>query len=229
MSFNFYEVVSKDKKTININPNYAKHGIKIPFMMCISGPTGSGKSNAVLNLLLQFNRSFHEIIYCIKSADEPLLKHLEEKVGAIICEGADSVPPLSNFSIQDPVTGRLKRTDNLQRLIIFDDLILEKNANKTISEYFIKARKLNISCIKITQSYYQIPKLIRDNCKYFILTRNLLKKDLKMIFNIFPSKLTADEFYNLYMELTKDKLNFILLDIETRVIKKNIIEEKYEL
>ena len=52
-------------------------------------------------------------------------------------------------------------------LIIFDDMITDllnnKKLNPVITELLIKARKLNISLVFITQRYFVIPKNIRLN------------------------------------------------------------------
>jgi hypothetical protein len=224
---NFYDYIKTEK---TINPNYAIHGIKLPFRMCCAAPSGSGKSNGILNLIVALDKSFHEIIYCIKSGDEPLIQHLENKLGSgvQIYEGGE-VPLLESFSRKNPNTGRLERRDKKQRLIIFDDLILDRAANKIIAEYYVKARKLGFSMVYISQSYYQIPKMIRDNCQLFMLGRNLLKKDLRMILNVFPTELTLDRFSDLYNELTAEPMTFIIIDVEKRTIRKNIVSEPIKL
>ena len=52
-------------------------------------------------------------------------------------------------------------------LIVFDDIIVDminnKNLNKIVTELFIRGRKLNISIIFITQSYFKVPKDVRLN------------------------------------------------------------------
>jgi hypothetical protein len=112
---------------------------------------------------------------------------------------------------------------------VFDDLITDKNANKLASEYYIKGRKLGFSMCYIGQSFYQIPKIIRDNCQYFILGRNLLNKDLRMILSTFPTELTIEEFTELYNELTEEPLDVILIDIEKRKLRQNITGETINL
>lgn len=225
-SINFYEFVKSEKV---INPNYDKHGMKIPFRMLIAAPSGSGKTNALLNLILACDKTFHEIIVCVKSADEPLYRLLEDKLkDQVKFYENGEVPPLDQYSIKD-AKGKLKRIDKLQRLIVFDDLILDKAANRMAAEYYIKARKLGFSSAYIGQSYYQIPKNIRDNCQMFILGRNLLKKDLRMILTIFPTEMTLDEFSNLYNELTCDPLDVINIDVERKIIRKNITGEAIKL
>ena len=56
-------------------------------------------------------------------------------------------------------------------LIVFDDMIADmlsnKNLNPIVTELF---RKLNISLVFITQSYFAVPKNIRlDSTHYFIM------------------------------------------------------------
>ena len=223
---NFYNLI-KPKKTIN--PNYEKHGISVPFRMCISAPSGSGKTNGLLNLINHLDKTFHEIIICVKSSDEPLYELLIQKLKNVSVFENGEVPDISNYSSIDKTTKRLKKNDNKQRLIVFDDLILDKEANKKASEYYIKARKLNFSMVYIGQSYYQIPKMIPDNCQYFMLGRNLLKKDLRMILSVFPTEMELDDFANLYNELTNEPLDTILIDVNKKSIRKNIIGDIYKL
>ena len=52
-------------------------------------------------------------------------------------------------------------------LIFFDDIIadmlINKKLNPVVTELFIIGRKLNISLVFITQSYFAVPKIIRLN------------------------------------------------------------------
>ena len=49
-------------------------------------------------------------------------------------------------------------------LIVFDDIIADmlgnKKLNQIITESFIRGRKLNISLVFITQSYFTDPKIL---------------------------------------------------------------------
>ena len=50
-------------------------------------------------------------------------------------------------------------------LIVFDDMIADiinnKKLNPVVTELFIRGRKLNISIVFITQSYFKMPKDVR--------------------------------------------------------------------
>ena len=58
-------------------------------------------------------------------------------------------------------------------LIIFEDMIADmlsnKNLNSVVTELFIRGRKLNISLVFITQSYFAVPKNILNSTYYFIM------------------------------------------------------------
>lgn len=224
---NFYELIPKGEK--KINPNYATHGIDLPFRMLIAAPSGSGKTNQLMNLITHMDKTFHEIIICVKSADEPLYEMMINKLKNIVVYESGEVPLLSQYSKIDDKTKRLKRLDKKQRLIVFDDLITDRRANQIASEYYIKGRKLGFSMCYIGQSFYQIPKMIRDNCQIFLLGRNLLKRDLKLILSTFPTEITLDEFVDLYHYLTPENLDTVLINIDKKYIAKNIIGERIKL
>ena len=52
-------------------------------------------------------------------------------------------------------------------LIVFDntitDILFIKELNPTVAKLFIRGRKLNVSLVFITQSYFAVPKNIRLN------------------------------------------------------------------
>ena len=56
-------------------------------------------------------------------------------------------------------------------LIVFDDMIADmlsnKKLNPLVAELFIRGRKLNISLVFITQSYFVFPKNIRLNSTHY--------------------------------------------------------------
>ena len=61
-------------------------------------------------------------------------------------------------------------------LIVFDDLIADmihnKKLNSIVTELFIRGRKLNISLVFITQSYFKVPKDVRLNTNHFFYRKN---------------------------------------------------------
>ena len=70
-------------------------------------------------------------------------------------------------------------------LIVFDDMIADtiqnKKLNSKVTELFIRGRKLNISLVFITQSYFKVPKDVRLNTTHFFITKILSKRELQQI------------------------------------------------
>ena len=58
-------------------------------------------------------------------------------------------------------------------LIAFDDMIAyminNKKLNPVVTELFTRGRKLNISVVFITQSYFKVPKEVRVNTTHFFI------------------------------------------------------------
>ena len=68
-------------------------------------------------------------------------------------------------------------------LIVFDDKIADMiNNNKfnpIVTELFIRGRKLDISVVFITQSYFKVPKDVRLNSTHFFIMKIANKRELQ--------------------------------------------------
>ena len=68
-------------------------------------------------------------------------------------------------------------------LIVFDDMIADminnKKLNSIVTELFIRGRKLNISLVFITQSYFKVPKDVRLNTTHFFIAKIPNKRELQ--------------------------------------------------
>ena len=64
-------------------------------------------------------------------------------------------------------------------LLIFDDIIADimrsEKFKAILKELFIRCRKLNISILFITQSYFRTPKDARLNSTHYILMTHILE------------------------------------------------------
>ena len=76
------------------------------------------------------------------------------------------------------VTGKNRRI-----LIVFDDRIADmiNNNNPVVTEFFIRVRKLNISNVFFTQSFFKIPKDVRLNSTNFFIMEVPDKRELQKI------------------------------------------------
>ena len=62
-----------------------------------------------------------------------------------------------------------------KNLIVFGDMLADMINNKKlisiVTELFIRGRKLNISLVFITQSYFKVPKDVILNTTHFFITK----------------------------------------------------------
>lgn len=207
---NFYEAIPVDEEEERRkNPNLHVHGIKIPFRMLLVGASGSMKTNSALDIIEKFSGTFDHITVVCRNADEPLYNLLKKNVPKnqitlieIVGDDLSKLPKLSDMNKNSP-----------QTLVIFDDLVLVKN-QRPIVEFFIRARKLNCSCMYLTQGYFNSPKPIRSNCNYILLKKISSKRDLQLILSEYSLQVTLQELSAMYAECTRDKLDWFLIALE---------------
>ncbi len=205
---NFYEKVPKKLLDKTLNPHYKEHKIKVPFRMLIVGSSGSGKTNTVLNLINAMPDTFMSIYVITKNADEPLYCYLQTLIDSEqlkVLEGVENIPDLDKFNKKE------------NHLIIFDDLILDDL--KTVGNYFIRARKLGVSCCFLSQSYISPDKyfkLIRRNCNYLILKKLGGMRDVNLILREYSLGIDKKSFIDLYEKATSGGINnFLMIDNES--------------
>ena len=215
---NFYNHIPKSMLNNAYNPNYDLHLLKIPFRMVVNSPSGGGKSNYILNLIHLFskgNGTFKDIQIFTRNKNEPLYEFLVEKSNNKISiqEGLKNLPDLD----------KMDKKEN--HLVIFDDLVLEKNQDR-ICEYYIRARKMNCSIIYLSQSFYKIPKIIRSNCNYFVILKMGGNREVNLIMSEFSLGVSKDQLLNMYKYATNDKFNCLLIDVDdpTKKYRRNFTE-----
>ena len=74
-------------------------------------------------------------------------------------------------------------TDKERKILIgFDDMIADMINNKRlysiVTDLFIRGRKLNISLVFVTQSYFKVPKDVRLNSTHLFIMKIPNKKEL---------------------------------------------------
>jgi hypothetical protein len=219
----WYKKIPKKFLLKTHNPHFDTHHIKLPFRLIIAGNSGSGKTQTLLNLLYNMPDTFERIFIVTKCKAEPLYEYLEDKLGdkgLSIKEGLGELPDLDS----------LDKTQN--NLIVLDDLVNEPvKQQRPICDYFIRARKKNCSIIYISQSFYAVPKLIRDNISYLIIKQVSSMKNLTMICRECSLGIEKSQLKKIYDDATQSKQDFLMIDLETEPtdrFRKNF-DEIYEL
>jgi len=209
---NMYERMPKEFLDKVDNPNFHLHNFKLPFRMCIVAPSGSGKTNFLINLLKVFScgekGSFSTINIITKNKDEPLYKWITNKCDQIVIkEGLSNTPKLDDFDKEK------------NHLVVWDDLVLSKDLSM-VENYYIRARKLNCSVIFISQSYFKIPKIIRNNCSYMVLLKLSGNREVNIILSEFGLGITKEELIQLYEYATQEKFSPLVIDMEESADKR---------
>ena len=157
-------------------------------IILIIGGSVSGKTSALINLINEQNdidkmyfyaRDLNEpkYEYLIKKSKDAGIKHLNNPNIFIECSNTmDNVYK----NINDYNSNRRRKI-----LIAFDDMIADIMTNKKfqtiIKKLFIRCRKLNISLVFITQSYFSVPKDVRLNSTHYLIIKISNRKELRNI------------------------------------------------
>ena len=76
---------------------------------------------------------------------------------------------------------------------------------------FIRCRKLNISLVFITQSYFSVPKNVRLNLTHHLIMKINNKRDLQNISINHSADIDYKDFVNIYRECTKEPYSFLTI------------------
>lgn len=221
---NHYKAVPKKFKEEDRHyANEAKVKIKLPFRMCITGTSGSGKTNCLVEIIEQIN-AFDKIMIWAKDTEEPLYATMIDSVREAEKKTGASILTVSNDINDLPELKTISKENNT--LLIIDDMINEKDKMlKRVAEYYTMGRKKYVSPIFLSQSYFKIPKIIRENSNYFIFTKISGDRDLLMILKDFNLGVTEDQLIKLFRSASTGFPNFFLIDRQTNekdlVFRKN--------
>ena len=216
------------------NKNSSSEDSNWPFRMLIVGPSGSGKTNILLHLINNLHpidkiylyaKDIHELKYeyLINKREQTGIKNLNDPYAFI--EYSDDMN-----DVLDDINDYNKNRDK-KVLIVFDVMIADieynKNFKRIIKELFYRARKINVSIVFITQSYFRALKDARLNSTHYILMRIGNKKELKRIAEEKSGHLDYKDFFKMYNYCTKDPYSFMTIDTRptaTIQFKKNFNE-----
>ena len=119
-------------------------------------------------------------------------------------------------------------------LIVFDDMFADIMTNKEcqviIKELFIRCRKINISFVFITQSYFSVPKDVRLNSVHYLIMIINNKRELQNIAINHSADIDCQDFIKIYRECTKEPYNFLTIDTilpASDPLRKNLFDSLY--
>ena len=226
----------------NENKNRCKNNPLLPKSIrgIIIGKSGCGKTCLTLNLLLRdgwldynnlqvFGKSLFQSEYKIvkKGFEESLPKETIYKLFQYEDEIENPYKVIEEASKEinnkDPIkccfydNGKdvpdpSELDTNNKNLMIFDDLLLEKQ-NKC-EDYYVRGRHSNVNCFYLAQNYFKLPRqTIRENANFICLFR----QDYKNINHIYNDHVSTDmslgEFKNLCKQCWSKPYGFVVIDL----------------
>ena len=165
-------------------------------IILIIGGSGSGKTNVLLNLI-ENQPDIDKIYLYAKDPYEAKYQYLikiREKVGighhndprAYIEYSNNMHDVYKNIGEYNP--------DPENKTIVFGDMIADmiknRKSDSIVTELFITGRKLNISIVFITQSYFKVPKDVSLNISHFFIKKVPNERELRQIATNHSSDLT---------------------------------------
>ena len=207
------------------NENIIEHNSKWPYIpdhpyrIFIIGGSGSGKTNALLNLINN-QPDIDKIYFYAKDPYEKKYQYLinkREKVGlnhfndpkAFMEYSNDMQDVYKNIEDYNPIKKR-------KIVISFGDMIADminnNNLNPVVTELFIRGRKPNISIVFTKQSYFKVPKDVRLNSTHFFIMKIPNKRELQQIALNHSSDIDFKDFMQIYKKCTTEPYSFLVND-----------------
>ena len=175
------------------NENKTEHNSKWPYIpdhpyrLLIVGGSGSGKTNALLNLINN-QPDIDKIYLYAKDPYEAKYQYLINKLQKVGLDDFNDPKACIAYSndMQDVYKNIEDYSPNKKRkVLVFDDMISDminnKRLNPVVTELFIRGRNINISIVFITQSYFKVPKDVRLNSTHFFIMKIPNKRELQEI------------------------------------------------
>ena len=175
------------------NENNKKHNEKWPFIpdhplrILIIVGSRSGKTNAMINLIRE-QHDIDKISLHTKEFSEPKYEFLikkRENAGIKNWQKKDPNAFIECSSTMDDVYENIddyKPSTKRKILIVFGDMIADIMINKkfqaVIKELFIRYRKVNMSLVFMTLSYFSVPKDVRLNSMHYLIIKISSRKEL---------------------------------------------------
>ena len=213
---NFDEYTNENKMEHKLNWPYIPNH---PYNILIIDGSGSGKTNALLNLIND-QPDIDKIYLYAKDPYEAKYQYLINKRKEVGLDHFNDPRAFIEYSndMQDVHKNIEDYNPNKKRkiLIVFDDMIADminnKKLNPVVTELFIRGRKLNISIVFITQSYIKVPTDVRLNSTHFFIMKIPNKRELQQIPLNHSCDIDFKDFIKIYKKCTAEPYSFLVND-----------------
>lgn len=190
---------------------------QLPTSMLIIGKSGSGKTNALINMLNNENmlKGAFDYIYLFSGIkpDPELLKPLKLPKNQIFNDFKEE--DVSNImNKMEKTVERVGMAKTPSVLFIFDDILGKPKflRSPTISKLITTNRHFNITCILLSQYFRKMPPVVRTNASYYMIFPSSLVELEKIADELCLPRMSKKRFIELMQIATKEKYNFISIN-----------------
>ena len=211
---------------------------KVPFRALITGPSGSGKSNLLINFILDIYRGVFERIYIwspsinVDTMWLPVKKYIKETMKVDTDKEQCFFEEFNPEDMERVIDTQHKITEYSKKqkfkklfsiLCILDDISDDPRVsrhNKLLNSLYVRGRHNSISIVTSVQKVSTVPPIIRVNAThlFFFKVRNfkeieILQDELSAVVrrnNIQESKKMV---YRLYEIATAEPFNFLYISL----------------
>ena len=214
---NFDEYTNENNKEHNPNWSYIPDH---PYRILIIGGSGTRKANTLLNLI-ENHPDIDKIYLYVKDLYESKHQYLINKRE---CVGVNHLnDPKAFIEYSNDMRDVLKNINNYNPnkenkvMIVFDDMIADminnKILNSILTELFIRCRKLNISLVFISKSYFKVSKDVRNNSTHCFIVKIPNKREPQQIaIKNHSSDINTKDFIEIYRKCTDKPYSFLVID-----------------
>lgn len=189
-----------------IDENYNKKDNKndyltltTPFKLVICGPSNTGKTIALLNLIYKGHIYYDTLTIISDTAKEQTEKFsLLEDLAEIFPNKIKFYQKATQFKMKD-------YKNNKVNIVIIDDAqeCTKKEEIENITNIFTKGRHNGISPIYLAQDFYKCPIRIRSNSSHYVFFKTTSKKSLNRMYLDVSADLDRDEWNALFEDATE--------------------------
>ena len=197
-----------------------------PARILIIGPSGSGKSNLVLNLLFGGDGfpslNYDKIYWFLRDVQEDKMMYVVNRISRVerrIKNTTKQDVKLLEYSTNLDEVPSLEDIDkDIMNLVVFDDCVAQKHQEK-ISELFLAGRKRNCTIIYITQSLFRTPMLVREQCTHLAIFRTQRNDEPRLLADRYASGISKEQFLQYYEHCISQSYGFLYVDLAEKTPK----------
>ncbi len=229
---NPYEIkIKKTNKDDLEQPDSVENDIfpKLPMGCLIIGRSGSGKTQAMVNILTNDNLlgDYFDIVYLMTDAqpDKELIKDLKlEKKNIITDFNEEKVKEIMDKAERTIQKDGFKNSPKI--CLLFDDILSNQKflKSKTAIRLATANRHFNISYIFCSQYFKRLPPVIRTNARYYMIFPSSMSEIEKIADELTPPRMSKKQFISYLQYATKERYSFMSINADSQEPLRRMFE-----